>query len=263
MDKAQSSLEYLLLIGGAILVAVILIGIIISITSSAEPETLLATAHALCAKFPEQECAEAIVTVRGNTFICDNTLQDTSRAVRDAIPISPCGAGGMQPGKTYYLTQDIDNPSGDCFFISTSNVTLNCKNKTISVTEAGSMGIIFSAPTTNITIKNCKIVADTFGIFVASSNNFIINNIIITSGGPAIVIDTGASNNSIRKNNLCGAVSFPWQITIAEGASSQNTTYSGLNKCNICKDDYHDVTGLPSPVCVENGAIDKCPVGCD
>ena len=257
MGKAQSSLEYLLLIGGAILVAVILIGIIISLTSSAEPETLLATAHALCAKFPEQECITNTVTVRGNTFICDNTLQNTCRAVRDAIPISLCGAG-MQADKTYYLTQDIDDPTTViCFFLGGQNITLNCKNNTIRLTQPLSVGVLLFGQKT--TVKNCKIIADKFGIQAISSDNFIINNSITSSNIP-LLITSGSSNNSINKNNLCGAIGIIEQISIQEGTSSQNATFSGLNSCVTCKDAKFPTGG--SPVCAENGAIDKCPIGC-
>ena len=53
MQKSgQGALEYLLLIGGAILVSVIVIAIIVGIGGTNGDETLLATAHGLCAKFP-------------------------------------------------------------------------------------------------------------------------------------------------------------------------------------------------------------------
>lgn len=266
MGKAQSSLEYLLLVGGAILVAVILIGIIISITSSAEPETLLATAHALCAKFPEQECINGIVSVRGNTFICDTTLQNTCRAVR-AEPLSACGSpsGGWQSGKTYYLTDNVTTANQGCFAITTPNVTLNCKNKTVMSTYgSGALPLVLLFGSDNSTIKNCVAVGgdSSYGISVYSSNNKIINNKIVNShmppNGKGIWIFGLSSGNSLIRNNACEAgVNF--QIGILYSTSPQAAD-STQNICDICTDSYTVSTGNPSPVC--NSTNTACPLRC-
>lgn len=80
MQKAQGSLEYLLLIGGAILVGVIAIAIIINITASGEDETLLAAAHGLCSKFQQSECPLHEFAIKNSFFVCYNTPQNNCRA---------------------------------------------------------------------------------------------------------------------------------------------------------------------------------------
>jgi len=50
--KGQGALEYLLLIGGAILVAVIVIALIVGLGSSGGTEASQGAADALCAKYP-------------------------------------------------------------------------------------------------------------------------------------------------------------------------------------------------------------------
>jgi len=70
MASAQGALEYILLIGGAILVAIIAIAVILSITTSSESETETAFVSALCSKYPQRECDGKEVDVRGNTFFC-------------------------------------------------------------------------------------------------------------------------------------------------------------------------------------------------
>ncbi len=85
MQKAQGALEYLLLIGGAILVAVIVIALILNIGGSSEEETYLATAHALCAKYPPQECSLNAVTVKGREYLCFSYGPNTCRAASGLI----------------------------------------------------------------------------------------------------------------------------------------------------------------------------------
>jgi len=54
--KGQGALEYLLLIGGAVLVAVIVITLLLSITEQGETQTLETTGNALCVQRLQLEC---------------------------------------------------------------------------------------------------------------------------------------------------------------------------------------------------------------
>lgn len=66
--KGQGALEYLLLIGGAILVAVIVISIIVGLGSgSAGVETIRAAANAQCAKYSKDASCDSIPGT-GNTL---------------------------------------------------------------------------------------------------------------------------------------------------------------------------------------------------
>src|SRR3989344_2973067 len=115
MHKAQGALEYLLLLGGALLVSVIVIAIISNLGGSAEDETIIAVAHALCAKYPDPECEDKTVTVRGQLFVCQLLGQNMCRATR-AIVLSDCGtpSNGWQAGKTYILNGDVSTEGNKC-----------------------------------------------------------------------------------------------------------------------------------------------------
>jgi len=116
MEKAQSALEYLLLIGGAIMVATISIALLITITSSSEQESILATANALCSKYPDDECDAHTVTVKETDYDCFPFGTNRCRA-QIGIPITECvGTTGWQEGQTYYLANDITS-SIDCIEI--------------------------------------------------------------------------------------------------------------------------------------------------
>ena len=83
--SAQGALEYLLLLGGAILVAVIVIALILNIGGSSEEETYLAAAHAMCAKYPQNECSSQVVSVKGRSYLCLPLVQSQCRAAKGLI----------------------------------------------------------------------------------------------------------------------------------------------------------------------------------
>ncbi|MCR4335725.1 MAG: class III signal peptide-containing protein [archaeon] len=80
MDKkGQGALEYLLLIGGAVLVAVIVITLLLSIADTGQDETSQSTAAALCRTNAIQANASTPVcagttTVNGTTYTCGGTF---------------------------------------------------------------------------------------------------------------------------------------------------------------------------------------------
>ena len=63
--KGQGALEYLLLIGGAILVAVIVISILVGLGSGGGVEATRAAANALCAKYPTGASCNSLAAVGG------------------------------------------------------------------------------------------------------------------------------------------------------------------------------------------------------
>ncbi len=83
--KAQGSLEYLLLIGGAVLVAVIVITLILGITSTGQTQTLKSSNTGLCL-IDKQKC----LTAGGTVVSCDLVYNNCITG------LSPPGGGGAQ-----------------------------------------------------------------------------------------------------------------------------------------------------------------------
>ena len=84
--KGQGALEYLLLIGGAILVAVIVISILVGLGGTGGPEAKRAAANALCAqKLPNATACAGNVVSAGCTYTC--AVSGTE--CRIVIPSSP------------------------------------------------------------------------------------------------------------------------------------------------------------------------------
>lgn len=74
-NKGQGSLEYLLLIGGAVLVAVIVIALVLTSSTDAGTATNLTTAKALCVQKAgvNQSCNTLTVVVNSKTYNCSGT----------------------------------------------------------------------------------------------------------------------------------------------------------------------------------------------
>tara|TARA_Y100000310_G_scaffold338782_2_gene429440 strand:+ start:587 stop:841 length:255 start_codon:yes stop_codon:yes gene_type:complete len=75
--KGQGALEYLLLIGGAVLVAVIVITLLLSITEQGETQTTKTTNDALCVQRLTLTCPDNSITeIRGvcNTGAAPDTV---------------------------------------------------------------------------------------------------------------------------------------------------------------------------------------------
>ncbi|MBI2598231.1 MAG: right-handed parallel beta-helix repeat-containing protein [Candidatus Diapherotrites archaeon] len=260
MTQAQGALEYLLLLGGAILVAVIVIAVIVGITGPSEEETVLAVAHGLCAKFPVSECAGHLVEVRGQTFACD--IAGTGCRATKGIELTSCGApaGGWLDGRLYFLSGNLSGPAGTiCFDMTANNVILNCNGKRIDTT--GAFATVLVSGNGN-TVKNCVIAslggAGNVGIGVSGPNNKLIGNLIEQDSSRSIRIYAGGTNNALINNSTCGAGATQY-IQISESGSSQAA--SSGNSCTTCSDAYADL-GNPHNICVEAGALDTCLTSC-
>jgi len=96
------------------------------------------------------------------------------------INISSCQTISI-PG-TYLLNISIFNHSGNCFNITTSNVTLNCEHHIIQGNFTGSgIGIYVNSSGSllkNITIVNCNISEFNHGIIYDNVTNSLIKNVI-------------------------------------------------------------------------------------
>ncbi|MBU0636160.1 right-handed parallel beta-helix repeat-containing protein [Candidatus Micrarchaeota archaeon] len=210
--QGQGSIEYLIVIGGAILAVAIIIAAL-----SATPEVTIssaarALASAHCTAQAHADCAKQDINAHGTMFICyfDYT-EDRCMPKPVDIFLDECGnpSGGWQAGKVYLLTQEVSVVGGACFNIDGSpahDLTLNCGGHKITVTGASSYGIILHRY--NNSIQNCIIDGGDYGIAFSSSgegrNNQILYNTIenfsmfaINIGG---TVGTSASYNRIEGN---------------------------------------------------------------
>jgi len=84
-----------------------------------------------------------------------------------------------QAGKTYKLINDISiTGSGDCFVISSSDITLDCQNHKITGASAQSAVRISAIRATvkNCVIENLGVSGNNGAIYISSNNATIINN---------------------------------------------------------------------------------------
>ena len=236
MNKGQGALEYLLLIGGAILVAVIVITILVGISGSSGDETLLATAHGLCAKYPDNECGSNIVQVRGQAYPCISLGASQCRATK-AIAITDCGAV-LSAGETYYLANDLPLAggafAGTCLTIGQNNVKLYCNNKIIT-TNSGSGSIYASG--SNAVVSNCNIINNAvggLGINLETGSGSILSGNKVNVFGTAIAIAATSASNLLQNNDTCVSPVSGREIFAGVGQNAASAT-SG-NKCTACLD---------------------------
>jgi len=90
-----------------------------------------------------------------------------------------------QAGATYYLTANISNSTtSNCINITAENVTLDCRNNIIDGDDEADYGIYInrtSAQTTNITIRNCKLMDWDNNIYLRNADSNTLINITSTS----------------------------------------------------------------------------------
>ena len=98
-NKGQGALEYLLLIGGAVLVAVIVITLLLGITDTGTSSTGLSTVAALCKQQAELRsattgtdpvCSTVTVAYEGNTYSCTGTTPNCTCNVLDTAAPFNC-----------------------------------------------------------------------------------------------------------------------------------------------------------------------------
>lgn len=261
MQKGQGALEYLLLIGGAILVAVIVISIIVGLGGSAGSEAEVSIANAQCAKFPDSECENHQVESGGNTYNCYVFGANACRA-QIGIALSAPGPPpitGWQDGGVYFVASNIDCP-GTCFNITADNVILNCQGKTLTNTTNNSSVLIVTND--NITVSDCIISKNNnsnYGIEVIGNNNTIKNNKTHATLGAArvIQIQNPASNTTLLNNDLCGNASDTIYGIYSSSTYTQNSSSAG-NKCDPGKCSENIAL---TPIC-SGIAEDECDLPC-
>ncbi|MFH0701456.1 MAG: right-handed parallel beta-helix repeat-containing protein, partial [Candidatus Woesearchaeota archaeon] len=141
-------------------------------------------------------------------------------AILDEATSTTCGT----VSSSLTLTTDV-NSTDICFNITTSNVVLDCDNYQISfsLSMSGTSPAIVSSGTTNVTVKNCKLMADLQNMGMLMSATGAINYFNVTNGQ--------VSNNNITlANNSMGSNSY-YAMLFNEGSGnnfSRNIINTGI-----------------------------------
>ncbi|MBI2597948.1 MAG: class III signal peptide-containing protein [Candidatus Diapherotrites archaeon] len=258
MVKAQGALEYLLLLGGAILVAVIAIAVIILITASTEGETNIVFIDALCAKYPENDCFR-VIELKNQTFGCH--WLDNRCSVVKFRPITSCGFSAWEEGSGsinfgYYLANDLATAPGQtCLTIDKDKVFLACYFLPYKITVAsGGTGIKIAGTAKNVKVRSCKLTlldGANAGIEVSGggsnpillneiiNNSFIFGNSFTGTGQHAIYVTGTAFDNSISINNACSATTTQEAIKIDSTLAQYGIT---SNKCKAVPSGFPNST---------------------
>ena len=110
MQKGQGSLEYLLILGGVIMVAVIVVATIIGITSPAADQTVKDTANLFCGRKAVNQCCAEVVTVKGTNYTCTIDATTHTKCEWDKVG----GQGNTRNCFCYNLIKDTTETDVDC-----------------------------------------------------------------------------------------------------------------------------------------------------
>lgn len=108
-------------------------------------------------------------------------LGATPSPTRQVLNLTSCDQTIWVPG-TYRLANDVKMTKYDCFYIQSSNVTIDCENRLVEGMNFTGYGFfikrygLFQEMPTNIEIKNCKISRFLYGIFAATGNNINVHH---------------------------------------------------------------------------------------
>ncbi|MBN2126959.1 MAG: right-handed parallel beta-helix repeat-containing protein [Candidatus Diapherotrites archaeon] len=98
----------------------------------------------------------------------------------------------------YRLTADLSSPGSDCIVITSSNVTLDCQNHSITGSGGGTRGIKTdtSLYKDDILVKNCVISGFPIGIELLRTTNAAVYQNTVTGNAVNPSISLGQSDNS-------------------------------------------------------------------
>jgi hypothetical protein len=234
--RAQGALEYLLLIGGAVLVAAIVISLITTVPAGIDPATSaeclsqksLAACSAItgCTAYKQDMATQA--TLPGEFFICMAGQTSCGDSVVDAGEVcDPPGVTGnvrcnssctgydvygctiLVAEGNYRLVQDISGSSSMCLRIGGNNIALDCGSHTITGTGTAPLIGIYANGLSGLSIQNCQVSNYRYGIRITGSPSVTMNNNrlcgnIIDDFYCAISTVTGTGNSADDAPNNCG-----------------------------------------------------------
>ncbi len=247
MRKAQGSLEWLLIIGGAVLVALFVLYLITNTSSNVAFEVSFNAANAFCNSLSNDliQCISANFVVNNTAFGClfeptpSTSSGYTCYSSRNVAYLTQCGtpAGGWISGTEYRLLNDV-NTSGICYEVDAPNVSITCLDHEIKSTTDSAVVISVD----NVFLKGIILGDDTRECKIVSDN----------PAKPPLVIDVLADNTFLLSVNVCDS-----QLKRIEINSS--TEQSGLSQLVTCTECYHGGGATASSICsgvLPNGTCD-------
>jgi len=156
------------------------------------------------------------------------TANDTI-SVSGSTPISSCQQLG-EAGTTYELSQNV-NADGDCFNISTDNITLDCAGYEIignyTDNDMESFEGIISNFVENITIINCTIHNFTRGINIEQAEKTTITNSNITNNSQYGIYMYITSNITIKTSDFAKNDEYSVYMQEVNYTFIHNNTFDG------------------------------------
>jgi parallel beta-helix repeat protein len=146
--------------------------------------------------------------------------------IRPDGSIDPPSASITRNGNLYTLTADINGS----IVIEKNSITLDGANHVIrGIGTTGSSGIDISKRN-NVTIKNVRITAFDYGVFLSNCLNNKIMGCMMTSNNCSIILSNSSNYNSIIGNTLSANI---WYAIYLEFSSNNNLTGNNIIANNL------------------------------
>ncbi len=198
MRKSQGSFEYILLLGGVMLVVVLSLIIMRS--------TILGSAN---------------TQLNQTTSVLENVVSTKN------VSVAPYGywifisspTNITENNKHYKLSSDISCDSGCCIGIYGNNTVLDCDNHEIN--GEGSAQGICAKDVYQLNIRNCKINQTTVAVHFSDVNSSTVSSANVIAPQKSGVAFENSNRNTIKYNTLNGS-SDSWAIYLSSPYSQNN-----------------------------------------
>ncbi|MDO8427929.1 MAG: carboxypeptidase regulatory-like domain-containing protein [Candidatus Diapherotrites archaeon] len=223
IKKSQGSLEYLLLIGGAVLIAAVVVTLLAGLAQQTQPLAQSRALDAFCAPFDQITCASALADNTGDRVsdcVWDDTISRCVTGVSVAVqgpeqPFVPdvCGNGVCEPGESNGSCA-ADCPAGNGAILT---VTVNSIRNNVSQPLANATAYLFYnnlqnsfTQTTNAqgqaVFQNLNVTQGPYTLKVeAAGYNTFIENVPINNGGNVQTVNM-TLNPNVQTANLTVAI---------------------------------------------------------
>jgi parallel beta-helix repeat protein len=167
-----------------------------------------------------------------------NITFGTSGALTTSFKLDPdvsaCGTLSTA-GATYTMTADIDPSYENCLEIAEHRITIDCNGHLINGTGTTGEQAVYNVGYDNLTVKNCVVTNQTYGIFSANNNNSILSNITANSN-TFFGIFISSSPNSILSNITANSNTFAGILLTTSSNSILSNITANSNDMGIYLD---------------------------
>jgi len=173
-------------------------------------------------------------------------------------PTIECSSVSLDAPGVYTLPGDVSDHDGDCFTISSSDVTLDCDGHTIDGTGSGN-AITLGNDLQNIVIRNCIISDFSRGIYAINNQQLTIeDNVFNSTNG----MSWWFLDNSEIKNNVFNTPGYG----IYFRRNDNDVSYNEFNNCTkaiwlYAVDNsyfgYNNITGCDGGI-ISESIVDNC-----